>query len=244
MSLARREFLVPFLAGLAGAVLIVPYELALLGPVAPALLRALVVAGLVQAALVIAIAVAAGLWFAHRAGLGAPILEGALRGEPFGARLRGVLPVAVALVLASSAALLLLEALVFEPGLPALASRAARGAAGLDRPPRVVLRRHHRRAPHAALRRVALHVALHPRRSGRRCVLGGDVRERVPPRDRTPAGDRGARPAHAARRDARDRAQMASPASNLVGSSGGAASSRRCFHTSPPTSSSRFSRRR
>lgn len=121
MSVAGRECVVLFVAGVFGVVLLVPYQLALfesLGLDAPAPLPLLLLAGLLQSTILVAIAVAAGLWFARRVGLGAAILEAALRGEPVGRRLRAMLPLPVILGIAVAAALLLVEALVFQPRLP------------------------------------------------------------------------------------------------------------------------------
>ena|SRR2546426_3862832 len=125
MSLARREFIVLFLAGLAGAAALLPYQLALLTLPPGVPLSVVVAAGLVQSAILIAIAVAAGLWFARRAGLGAPVIEAVLRGEPVGPNVRARLGPAILLGVAASGIVLALDLFVFSPGLPAALRDAA-----------------------------------------------------------------------------------------------------------------------
>ncbi len=127
MSLVRREFLALYAAGVAGVILVLPYSLALSPLPKDLSLPIVFVAVLAQNAVVVGIAVAAGLWFAGRVGLGAPHLESAIRGEPIGERLRAMLPPAIALGLAVSVVVLFVEALVFLPQLPP----ALRGAGAL-----------------------------------------------------------------------------------------------------------------
>ncbi len=119
MSVVRREFLILFVGGMVGVALIFPYVFALTPPPEGLLLPSLVLVALVQNAVIVAIAVAAGLWFARRVGLAAPLVEAALRGEAFAARLRATLPLAIVLGVAAAVVVLLVEVLVFQPQLPA-----------------------------------------------------------------------------------------------------------------------------
>jgi membrane protease YdiL (CAAX protease family) len=83
----------------------------------------------VQAGILFAIAIFAGLFFAGRVGLGTPILDAALRGERVGDRLRALLPVSIVLGILSTLILLALEIWYFQP---AMAKEAAETAAALN----------------------------------------------------------------------------------------------------------------
>jgi membrane protease YdiL (CAAX protease family) len=126
-----REFLALWIAGLVGVVLLVPYSLSLV-PLPPNVpFAALLLASLVQNAILVAIAVGAGLWCARRVGLGAPLLEAALRGEPVRDRLRTVWPVPVATGVVVAIVLIVLDVAVFGPNLPSPTTPSGTGPAPL-----------------------------------------------------------------------------------------------------------------
>jgi membrane protease YdiL (CAAX protease family) len=66
-----------------------------------------------------AVMIAIGLFFANRTGLGLPIVEAKLRGEPVGARLRAVLPISVILGVVGAFIIVGLDEVVFQPALKA-----------------------------------------------------------------------------------------------------------------------------
>src|SRR5215212_2588908 len=70
-----------------------------------------------QNAILFAIAIFAGLFFARRVGLGAPILDSVTRGEPVAQRVRAVLPLSVILGVVSTLVVLGLEFFYFQPVL-------------------------------------------------------------------------------------------------------------------------------
>ncbi len=116
-----REFLALFGAGLAGVLLVLPYQLTLL-PTPPIPLPVLVVAAVAQSAILLAIAVGVGLATARPLGLGAPLVEARLYGGDVPKALRALqLPLAVAIGVASSAAVIVLEFAIFRPLIPELA---------------------------------------------------------------------------------------------------------------------------
>ncbi len=123
--------LILWLACLVGVVAIIPYSLTLQAPALARLDRplppmpVLVLLSLVQNGLLLAVAVAAGLFFAYRIGLGAPALEAKLAGEPVGARVRALIVPSVALGVAASLVIILLEVFVFMPALRAELGAAA-----------------------------------------------------------------------------------------------------------------------
>jgi membrane protease YdiL (CAAX protease family) len=125
-----------------GLVAVVPYSLALQGSAAapqnlPMPLPLLVALQLAPQVLLFAILIGIGLLLANRIGLGLPILEGALRGEPVGARIRRILPISIVLGVLASLAIIALDVYVFSPalraqfggGAPSLTTRAAVPAA-------------------------------------------------------------------------------------------------------------------
>ena len=90
MTDRRREFLVFWSGGMLGVALLLPYSLSLTVLPPGVSFAALVAAALVQNGILLAIAVGAGLWFAARVRLGAPLLEAALRGERVADRVRSL----------------------------------------------------------------------------------------------------------------------------------------------------------
>ena len=84
-----------------------------------------------------ALLIALGLFFANRIGLGLPILEARLRGEPVGDRLRAILPISIILGIVAGFLIIGLDRYLFQPALQAqlatasskLLTQAARPAA-------------------------------------------------------------------------------------------------------------------
>ncbi|MGE3855596.1 MAG: CPBP family glutamic-type intramembrane protease [Dehalococcoidia bacterium] len=125
MTTERREALILIAGGVLGSVLVFPYILATTTLPAGISRETFIGAQLAQNVILVSVAVIVGLWCARRVGLGAPILEGWLRGEPVGARLRSVLPLAVGLGAASAVLILALEATVFRGVIPVDSGLAA-----------------------------------------------------------------------------------------------------------------------
>jgi membrane protease YdiL (CAAX protease family) len=123
--------LILWVASLLGAVAIIPYSLTLQAPALANLNSALppmpviVLLALVQSGVLFAVAVVAGLFFAGRIGLGAPVLEAKLAGEPVSARVRALIVPSVVLGVAASLVILLLDTFVFAPVLRAELGGAA-----------------------------------------------------------------------------------------------------------------------
>jgi len=120
-ALFWREFLILLGAGLLGVIAVLPYTITLQGgvptglPIPFPLLLAISVA---QNALILALAIGMGLFCARRVRLGAPILEGWLRGEKVGERGRAILIPSILLGLGVGLIILLLDVIVFAPYLP------------------------------------------------------------------------------------------------------------------------------
>jgi CAAX amino terminal protease family. len=72
---------------------------------------------IVQNAILFAIAIFGGLFFAGRVGLGTPILDSVSRGEPVAARVRALLPLSISLGVVSTLVLLGLEFFYFQPAM-------------------------------------------------------------------------------------------------------------------------------
>lgn len=122
-------------AAILGLLAVIPYSLALQAgapkPSAPPpmplpLLAAIQIA--VQAVM-FGIAIAIGLFFANRIGLGLPILEAGLNGESIGTKIKSILPISIALGLAASLLIVALELFVFQPALKAQGLQIGSGAA-------------------------------------------------------------------------------------------------------------------
>ena len=129
-----RIFWILLAAAAFGLIAIVPYSLALQAN-SPALQQlpmplALLVALQIGLQVVgFAAAIALGLFFAGRAGLGLPLLEAALRGERPADRLRRILLPSIGLGVAGSLLVIGLDTYVFGPALQAQLAGAASGAA-------------------------------------------------------------------------------------------------------------------
>jgi len=116
-----REFFILLGAGILGVIAVLPYTITLQGgvptglPIPFPLLLAISVA---QNALILALAIGVGLFCARRIGLGAPILEGWLRGEKVGDRGRAMLLPSILLGVGAGVIIILLEMAIFARYLP------------------------------------------------------------------------------------------------------------------------------
>jgi hypothetical protein len=72
----------------------------------------------IQSVIELGLAVALGLFFGHRAGLGAPIIESWLAGEKVGTQVRSILKPTIILGVGLAVAVVVLDRLIFRPLLP------------------------------------------------------------------------------------------------------------------------------
>jgi len=107
-------------AGMVGVLAVIPYSLSLT-PIdlstIPMPLWQILLASAVQNAILAAIAVLAGLWFARRTGLRVPVLEAWLRGEPLPRRWGTLFRWAIPLGAGGAVLIILLDGLVFSQAL-------------------------------------------------------------------------------------------------------------------------------
>lgn len=113
-------FLVLWLAGVWAVIALIPYSLALQGAATagralPIPLPVLLAISVAQNAVLLAIAIAAGLFFAYRSGLGLPILEGLFAHENVTGRTKAILLPSIVLGVLGSLAIIALDAFVFAP---------------------------------------------------------------------------------------------------------------------------------
>lgn len=108
-------------AGLLGGAAVLPYAFTLNRQQladSPLSLPQLAAANLLQALVLTALSAGAGLYFAGQVGLGAPVLEAALAGQPWWPLVRPWLLLATGLGAASAALIALLDWFVFRPLVP------------------------------------------------------------------------------------------------------------------------------
>jgi membrane protease YdiL (CAAX protease family) len=122
-----RQFAILVVAGTVAALLVISYQLALLplGPNAPPLAQ-IVVTGIVNGAIQIAVAVGVGLLVARSVGLRAPVTEAIASGGDVHRALREIDPVrAILLGAGASVAVIILAVTVFAGATASIASAAA-----------------------------------------------------------------------------------------------------------------------
>ncbi len=118
-------FFILLAAAIFGLIAIIPYSLALQAastrpPVPPPMpLPVLAAIQISLQALMFAVAIAIGLFFANRTGLGLPIMEARLEGQSVGAKMRAILPISIILGLLASFLIIALDVYVFQPALKA-----------------------------------------------------------------------------------------------------------------------------
>lgn len=139
-SLNRPIFLTLWLAGILGSIALIPYTLTLQSaklatiqlPFSLPVVLALQVG---QSAIVLAIAIAAGLFFAGRSGLDVPVLRAWFEGEAIGERVKKFLVPAIGWGILAAVAVLLLDRFVFAPALVPQISQASSPVAPAIQPP-------------------------------------------------------------------------------------------------------------
>ncbi|MFQ6000424.1 MAG: CPBP family intramembrane glutamic endopeptidase [Anaerolineae bacterium] len=120
-SIYWREFFILLVAGILGVLAVLPYAITLLGGLPeeiPIPFPLLLFLQLMQNIVLLALAIGVGLFCARRVGLGAPILEGWLRGEKVEDRGRAILLPSVLVGLGVGLTIILLEMAIFAPHLP------------------------------------------------------------------------------------------------------------------------------
>jgi membrane protease YdiL (CAAX protease family) len=115
-------FFILWVAAIAGVIAIIPYSLALQGGSLqdlelPIPLPALIAIQIVQNAVLFGVLIALGLFFASRVGLGTPILEVGLKGEPVADRIRAILPLSILVGVVASLVIIGLEIAIFQPAM-------------------------------------------------------------------------------------------------------------------------------
>jgi membrane protease YdiL (CAAX protease family) len=127
-------FFILFAAAVFGLVAIIPYSLALQGPEALTQAAAqtsmplplLFVVQIGSQAILFGIAIWIGLSFANSIGLGLPILEARLKGEPVAQQIKSMLPISIILGVVGALLIILLDVAVFQPSLLAQLGAAAK----------------------------------------------------------------------------------------------------------------------
>jgi membrane protease YdiL (CAAX protease family) len=122
-----REFTILTVAGTIGAILLIPYVLTLQGPLLRTLpiripLPLLLAVQMAQSVILIALVVGLGLFFAHRCGLGAPLLERWLTGATMPPGLANTFALAAGAGIAVSLLIVGLDVWFFARHLPRLAA--------------------------------------------------------------------------------------------------------------------------
>src|SRR5512143_3990993 len=92
-----KVFLILWIASILGEVALLPYVVSMQAAVfesveLPYPLPVVLALSVLQSAVLLAIVIFAGMFFARRAGLEIPILEAATHAEPVGSRIRAILP--------------------------------------------------------------------------------------------------------------------------------------------------------
>jgi len=115
-------FFILWIAGILSVIAILPYVLSLQSNVLqnlelPIPLPLVITLQVVQSAILFAIAIFGGLFFAGRVGLGMPILDSLTRGESVADKVRTILPLSIILGVFSTLVLLGLEFFYFQPAM-------------------------------------------------------------------------------------------------------------------------------
>jgi membrane protease YdiL (CAAX protease family) len=117
-----RVFFILWMAAILSLIAVLPYTLELQSSILltldlPIPLPVLIMLQVIQNALLFAIMVFAGLFFASRVGLGTPILDSLTRGAPVADRVRAFLPLSILLGAIVTLTVLGLEVFIFQPAL-------------------------------------------------------------------------------------------------------------------------------
>lgn len=117
-----KVFFILWVAGVLATIAVLPYALDLQSSMLntlplPVSLPVVLTLQVVQNAILLAIMIFGGMFFANRVGLGTPILDAASRGEPVAQRVRTILPLSIALGVLVTLIILGLEFFFFEPAM-------------------------------------------------------------------------------------------------------------------------------
>lgn len=117
-----KVFLILWIAGIVATILLMPYALEIQSSAVDLTkldipLPVLVVIQIVQNAILLAVAILAGLFFAGRVGLDTPILDSLTRGESVADKVRAILPISIILGVVSTVLVLGLEFFYFQPAM-------------------------------------------------------------------------------------------------------------------------------
>ena len=129
-----RVFFILWIAALLSLIAVLPYILELQASTLLALdlpfpLPTLIALQIIQSAILFAIIIFAGMFFASRVGLGTPILDSLTRGEPVADKVRAILPLSITLGVSATLVVLGLEVFIFQP---AMLKELGDSAAALD----------------------------------------------------------------------------------------------------------------
>ena len=117
-----KVFLILWIAGILSVIAVLPYSLSLQSSTLqnlnlPIPLPLLLAIQVLQNAVIFAIVIFAGMFFASRVGLGAPILESATHREPVTEKVRALLPLSIILGIIGTLIVLGLEIFIFQPAM-------------------------------------------------------------------------------------------------------------------------------
>jgi hypothetical protein len=117
-----RVFFILWIAAILSLIAVLPYALELQSSILltldlPIPLPVLIAIQVVQNAILFAIMIFAGMFFARRVGLGTPILDSATRGEPVADKVRAILPLSTILGVIATLIVLGLEIFFFQPAM-------------------------------------------------------------------------------------------------------------------------------
>ena len=117
-----RVFFILWIAAILSTIALLPYFLELQSSALtlkdlPISLPALIALQIMQGAILFAIIIFAGMFFASRVGLGIPILDSVTRNESASGKARAILPLSVGLGVIASLLIIGLEILIFQPAM-------------------------------------------------------------------------------------------------------------------------------
>ena len=115
-------FFILLVAAILATIAVLPYTLELQSSVLAMVklslpLPVLITLQMVQNAIMFALLILAGLFFANRVGLGLPILEARLNGEAVGGKVRAILPISIVVGVVGTIIILGLEVFYFQPAM-------------------------------------------------------------------------------------------------------------------------------
>jgi len=117
-----KVFFILWIAGILATIAVLPYALELQSSALSSLnlpipLPVLIALQTVQTAILFAILIFAGMFFASRVGLGTPILDAATHAEPVADKVRAILPLSISLGVIGTLLILGLEIFFFQPAM-------------------------------------------------------------------------------------------------------------------------------